>query len=458
MAANVMKLVAVKPDGSTIANTPSLQRPAEKRCTTCNAQDQPGNPLMVCGQCRGAWYCSEDCADLNANRHRKLCFKYKTVKRPDGGNQARVVLFLADKQKPEINFVDVNNWDANAEQIVCADATIPADAPVVTLTLPVNPFIRRELSFDLKIIFRACRVPLNTAVTFCYNDTRELPVPRMPWTGSIAVVRVAQATGIAEDLTMADFKDILDFFAWYGHNFTPEVFTYLHEYAMPDDVGPVRGVLIRCPATQALHPEEGGALVSAMVDHLHPIRGLHTVDGVKVGEICQRSAQLNNPLRAFIVPHPPLKTGQGRWECLDGDTSNKLAAELMVDMAAYAAAPMPPAQVSQFIPDIEGDVLLVREDDDHLAVDDVAALCRDVQGWMASVTQGQQQPAQENNHQQQHANAVGGAHPPQVWQDDRTIPCLRTRVKRSGGWDNLAAAILLRGSLFTSPHTCMRLM
>jgi hypothetical protein len=188
-----------------------------------------------------------------------------------------------------------------------------------------------------------------------------------------------------------------------------------------------------------------------MVDHLHPIRGLHTVDGVKVGEICQRSAQLNNPLRAFIVPHPPLKTGQGRWECLDGDTSNKLAAELMVDMAAYAAAPMPPAQVSQFIPDIEGDVLLVREDDDHLAVDDVAALCRDVQGWMASVTQGQQQPAQENNHQQQHANAVGGAHPPQVWQDDRTIPCLRTRVKRSGGWDNLAAAILFEGFSFHKP-------
>ncbi|KAK4041610.1 hypothetical protein C8A01DRAFT_45258 [Parachaetomium inaequale] len=377
---------------------------------------------MATDSCRGALYCSENCAEVNANRHRKLCFKYKTAKHPDGGNHARAVLFPAGKPKPEILFVHVNHWNANVEHVVCAAATQPADSPVVTITMPVNPVTGRRLPFDLKITFRACTVPLNTALTFCFNDNWELPVPRFPWTGSISVVRVQQGTDIAEDITMADYKDVLDFFAWYAHHFTPEMFEYVHEYAMPAAAAPICGVMVRCAATEALGPEQG-ALVATMVDHLHPIRGLHTADGFKL--TLSRTLLLRRA---------------------------RLAAELMVDMAAYAAAPMPPGPVSEFIPEIHGDVLLVREDGLDLAVDDVAAMCLEVRSWMSSVATQGQQPAHDlpapNNYQ--HANAIGGPLP-QVWKHDQTMPSLWTRVKTPGGWDNLAAAILFEGYSFQPP-------
>src|SRR5438067_74409 len=123
MAASIPKLMELKPDWSNLARTPSLQRPAERRCATCNAQEQLDRPFLVCGQCRGALLCSEGCARENGDRHRKLCFKYKVAKHPDGGNHVRAVLFPAGKQKPEIHFVDAINWEADAEHVVSAPPT-----------------------------------------------------------------------------------------------------------------------------------------------------------------------------------------------------------------------------------------------------------------------------------------------------------------------------------------------
>jgi hypothetical protein len=193
MASSFPKLVPVKADGSILVKSPSLQQPGEKHCATCHAQDEPNKPLRACGQCRGALYCSEDCAQQLADRHRKLCFKYKVAQHPEGGNAARAVLFPGNRPKPEIVFVDSNRWAANAEDIVLTGLQ-PDDAALVTLTMLYNPISGRRPPYDMKIVFQKRHMPLTTSLLYCYNDNWQQPVPRFPWAGNIVVLRLRAST------------------------------------------------------------------------------------------------------------------------------------------------------------------------------------------------------------------------------------------------------------------------
>jgi hypothetical protein len=254
---------------------------------------------------------------------------------PEGGNAARGVLFPGNRPKPEIVFVDSNRWAASAEDIVLTGLQ-PDDSALVTVTMLGNPISGRRLPYDMKIVFQKRDIPLTTSLLFCYNDNWKHPVPRFPWPGNIVVLRLRQNSDIAEDITMNDFQDVLDFFVWYGQQFTTEMFSYCHRYDTPAAAPPVQGVMVRCVATESLYPA-GGALVSVQVDHLHPIRGLYTANAIKVGEVSPLSLQLGTPLRVYIVPHPPLETGKGRWEYLE-DASNNRAAELMLRLPVQNSA------------------------------------------------------------------------------------------------------------------------
>jgi len=377
MAANVAKLLATKGDGGSLTKTPSLQRPEENQCTTCRAQHQPHKPLLLCGQCRGALYCSEQCAQDNAARHRKLCYKYKVAKHPEGEQKVRAVYFPVGKPKPEIAFVDSNNWEIDAEALVCP-ATEPADSPVIIITVTSDPLTSQRLPFDMKIIFTASTAPLNTALLFCFSDNWELPAPRFPWAGAICVMRVAKHTNVPEDITMADFKAVLDFFAWCACQFTPEMMGYIHNYDMAAAATTIRGALIRCEATETLNPGEG-AIVPLEVDHLHPIRGLYTANNHKVGDLSFISTQLGIPLRVYGLPNPPLETDKGRWEFLPGNTTNIWAARLMAHLE-HGSHPFSSGHSQFTLPECIGDVIVVREDGNDLTVDEVVAVCLEARG------------------------------------------------------------------------------
>ncbi|KAH6855978.1 hypothetical protein B0I37DRAFT_442729 [Chaetomium sp. MPI-CAGE-AT-0009] len=385
---NTPKLIPVKADGSSTSKTPSLQRPEEKHCANCLTPHRPETLLMACHQCRGILYCSEHCARECLFRHRKICYKFKTTKEPaDDANQVRAFIFVAGKQRPDVIFIDPNQWEASVEELVCAVSVQPPESPVVMFTIHTNPITGRRLPFDLKIIFRACIAPLNMAIITCYNDSWEQPCPRFPWTGSIAAVRVNPDTGVAESVTTADFKDVLDFFVWYTHRFTAEMYPYADKFDMPAAAAPIRGVLIRCAAMESLRPDDG-AFVSVMVDHLHPIRGLHIPSEVKVGDISPLSERVKHPLRVYRIPNPPLETNKSRWECLPGDKSNGRASELMLNAPNHQGH-LSHAEIGEAFPKIDGDVLVVREDGQDLDIADVVAMCLEARDWAATTSRGQ---------------------------------------------------------------------
>jgi hypothetical protein len=319
-----------------------------------------------------------------ADRHRKLCFKYKMAQHPEGGNAARAVLFPGNRPKPEIVFVDSNRWAASAEDIVLTGLQSD-DSALVTLTMLDHPISGRRLPYDMKIVVQKRDIPLNASLLFCYNDNWKHPVPRFPWAGNIVVLRLRQNSDIAEDITMSDFQDVLDFFLWYGQQFTPEMFAYCHNYDVPAAAPPIQGVVVRCAATESLYPTDG-ALVSVQVDHLHPIRGLYTTNAIKVGEVSPLSLQLGTALRVYSVPHPPLETGKGRWEFLE-DASNNRAAELMLRLPVQDLT-ISQTELLNTGPEIDGDVLIVREDGEDVSVNQVAAMWLIARDCLAPPTNG----------------------------------------------------------------------
>jgi hypothetical protein len=184
---------------------------------------------------------------------------------------------------------------------------------------------------------------------------------------------------------MNDFQDVLDFFLWYGQQFTPEMFSYCQRYDLLGASPPIQGVLVRCAATESLYPGDG-ALVSVQVDHLHPIRGLYTANHVKAGDVSQLSMKLGMLVRVYSVPPPPLETSKGRWECLD-DASNDRAAELLFRLPAQESTNSH-TQVLDMHPKIDGDVLIVREDGEDLSVNHLAAMWRIARDCMAAANNG----------------------------------------------------------------------
>ncbi|KAH6632416.1 hypothetical protein F5144DRAFT_593189 [Chaetomium tenue] len=376
---------------------------------------------MACAQCRGILYCSERCAQESHHRHRKLCHKFKTTKEPDIPNQVRAVLFSTEKQRPEVLYLDANQWETGAETAIRMTPVDPSVSPVVIFTVDTNPLTGRRLPFNLKIVSRACILPLNTTLQWCFNENWELPSPRFPWTGSIAAVRVNSATGVAEGITMADFKNILEFFVWYAHKFTPEMFAYADKFYLDAAAAPIRGVVIRCAAMESRRPREG-VFVSTVVDHLHPVRGFHIPAEVK---------STASPTRRWR----PTKT-------------NARASELMLKIP-QVQRPLSETEIQEAFPEIQGDVLVVREDGKDLDIVDVEAMCLEGRNWAAMTSRGkpcfihpatyretlrkqQTEPLRLTNLSTTGFAAFGpdGSH--LVMAPDQTIPSLWTKVKTNG--------------------------
>lgn len=451
MASNPPKLVPVRGNDSTRIITASLKRPEEKFCVNCRAGDQIAAPLMLCGQCRGAWYCSDNCARQNAGRHRKLCYKYRMALAHKTQDTVRAVEFPVDKPKPEILWVHTNNWATSVDNRVSVGSQ-PADSPLITFTVDHNYLTGRRLPFDLKVRFPAADSPLTGSLFNCYNESWELPSPSFPWAGTIVVVRVARGTDVAEDITMADFRDVLDFFAWYGHHFAREPSSaYRYRYGDLPGAPALSAVLIRCAATEEalpLRPEQGaaGALVPILIDHLHPVRGLHTPDNAKSGVLSNLSVHLGTPLRLYFVPRPPLETNKRRWDILPGDKSNFWASELLIDLT-----PDNNDNNNITLPNVTGDVLVVRDDDRDLTVDEVAAMCleaRRLRQSAGSITNNSSYQAAVGN-QRAAPVVLSNVHPEQG-----IVRAAGGPAARGGGadvWDLPIDPVLLGWSSSSSP-------
>ncbi|KAJ4150218.1 hypothetical protein LMH87_010977 [Akanthomyces muscarius] len=186
-------------------------------------------------------------------------------------------------------------------------------------------------------------------------------IPPYPWCGPIVALRTMPC-GSYEDITLADFRHVIDYLMRFGTTETRESSSQ-PDYCPPGDI---RGVKICCYGEKRLHGSE--RFVSVDVPRAHPIR-LNDDQG----SVSPISKLLGMPLTLWKYPElrhwldPPGWTGD---MCAE---SNDYAAILMRE--TDAESPFWGFALLYWNTDL-GNVLVTCEDDSDLDIPDVEAMCR----------------------------------------------------------------------------------
>jgi hypothetical protein len=192
------------------------------------------------------------------------------------------------------------------------------------------------------------------------------------WCGSVVAMRSTWSE-FYEDITLSDFRHALDYFLSYGTTDTEKTGGDVSQDLLPPTA--IRGVMISCYGERVLHGSD--RFVAVQVSAHHPTR---TVG--KYGSISPIYQRLGIPLRLWKDPDietwidPP---GWNRSICAE---SNQDAAFLMMEIdpmsSGWGFAPI-------YWNTELGNVLVIREDQNNLAVEDLSVICRFAQKRLVSM-------------------------------------------------------------------------
>ncbi|KAK0620575.1 hypothetical protein B0T14DRAFT_604145 [Immersiella caudata] len=296
MSNDTIKLVDVTTNprrAYMMEHVPSLRTDEEKRCCRCGDP----NPVFTCDQCRAIWYCSQACANYRASIHKKLCYKYRHTKPNQEDKNIHAAYFPWDGPKPFITFVGANTWPADIESQRLVERT-RNNPDIGCITIDKNELTGRKLPFTLKIVYRH-------------------------WEGGLVVVRCGKGpnSNIAQRITMADFQDVIDFFAFFGNQFIdPQMRPYLPLWPLRPPLLPSGGAIIHCDAiltmTQDLLDPVWDMFSIQLVDSLDPIRG-HIMP--PMGDISDLSRRCGMELRLLRIARPSVYTGVSEWHHIHPD-------------------------------------------------------------------------------------------------------------------------------------------
>lgn len=186
-------------------------------------------------------------------------------------------------------------------------------------------------------------------------------VPPHQWRGPMVAVRQTTSE-FYEDITLADFRHIIDYVISYGTTEVRESASHLEE----DHVSTtIRGVKICCYGEIKLHGSE--PYISVDVPTSHPTQLLY-----KEGEVSPISELLGLPLQLWKYPDITTWIDPPGWDENTDASSNQDAAFLMMetDFGNPGWGWAPPYWNSDI-----GNVLAVRPDGKDLAVHDVRLMC-----------------------------------------------------------------------------------
>ena len=253
-------------DSTRLSKTPSLNLPEEQQCGHCfkdlapnsASDDTSPSSMLICTQCRGMLYCSAECFTLSNPTHKKLCRRYGRSKTPKDNRFVRAIHFPAHTAKPAVVIVRGENWYYDAVRMAglnnrpdnrvagvshTQSQSQYEDDPFQNHQQPTNgngnslyssnnvmvhTITHSHLSGNSRALPATLKVicldrisptdPVNKSVVSCCKDGgNEDDKLRHSWHGDIVVVRMNKSVpGYAASITMGDFRDALDFFAWYG--------------------------------------------------------------------------------------------------------------------------------------------------------------------------------------------------------------------------------------------------
>ncbi|KAI1780279.1 hypothetical protein F4818DRAFT_435485 [Hypoxylon cercidicola] len=345
-------------------------------CVMCNK-----SPAMLCERCRSCYYCSRQCQRSDYPSHKLLCRDFANQSPRPSPSHKRAIFFPVERTKPRLIWIlctlkyssEDEGFGSKPFETIDLHPYLGPDKPYAdTQHIEYNPKRDRNLGrgmvywapskagYSIALEFRETALVDGSAVNGSILESMgALGSPSFPWSGPIIAIRELPSE-IYDDITLADFRHVLDHMASYR---TTEVResdgrSQTHSSAI------TRGVKICCYGETKLHGSDPFVLVD--VPRAHPTRLTYAE-----GDISPISKLLGMPIRLWKFPdleswlHPP------GWEgnmCAD---SNQNAAFLMMGVDPKSDWGWAPLYWNIEI----GNVLAVRADGRDLDLDDMRTMC-----------------------------------------------------------------------------------
>lgn len=383
--------------GSNVA--PTYQDPtklsfgsgSEKYCITCGKSEN----VNQCARCKGAWYCDSDCQQADWPCHKLLCAKYAKLNESEPiKNGYRAFLFRADSVEPELLLLPVTGrGERDFEPVInllrhegSTFGNLELAGTGFNMRLKKSPIYAKKKYLGLQVACRSTHAfdgsSPNKSVLASINAIDMKP-PHL-WAGNIVVRRQHDsASGLrAGSVTMADFRHIVDWFAFYPkmpgldpwdqNIFEPSPWFS----AVSTRIQDIQGVQINGdPKIE----DESDRYMTVDVPASHLIRGLMFKPR---GSISPISKLVGRPLRLVMRADQELEADANSTPPTCGPVKH-----LMRRIENDTSIALPEVKFSEpliGLPHI-GHILVVRTDDKDLSVDDVKAMayfsktmCREV--------------------------------------------------------------------------------
>ena len=346
-------------------------------CVMCNK-----SPAKRCKQCSSCYYCSRECQESDWPSHKLLCKALSTQGPRPSPAHRRAILFPVDHDKPRMAWLPCEREISDEEfdngiscEVVDLHPHLGMDRPIVgTRFIEHNPIRDRNLGsgmavwalrkegYSVALKFREAFLIDGSAInrSILMSLGASGTTPPHSWSGPIVAIRQTPSEPY-EDITLADFRHIIDYLGSYRTNEARESAAHLEDRHPTS----IRGVKICCYGEIKLHGSE--PYVSVDISRAHPIR----VSG-REGAISPISKLLGMPLRLWKDRDIDTWINPPGWDANMNADNNQDAAFLMMQTdlkdPGWGWAPL------YWNLDL-GNVLVVREDGKDLAVDNIRTIC-----------------------------------------------------------------------------------
>lgn len=289
--------------------------------------------------------------------HKLLCSEYRAHTNRPGPAYQRAVVFAPQKKSPQLEWIEHEELFDDYTEVKWELSKLrehigPGNPTPHRLQQQGNALRDRTLDHSIEIAWRdnflADGSPRNQAIA-----TATQGIAQYDWRGAVVGMR-KKGTGLNpttyEDMTLEDFRDMVDYLIMYGVETSEEADSIIHRRG-----GKVKGVKVHCDGDKKLHHRT--KYLSIDVPKMHPAFR---------EAISPISKLIEMPVRTRKYPV------DRRWKDVFGATDNQavtflyLCADPNSQMWGWA----PPQWQSQV-----GSVLVVRDDGKDLTPDEVEVLC-----------------------------------------------------------------------------------
>lgn len=228
------------PQPSPAARAPETADQTESICAVCSHEGS--KRCISCGQ---ANYCSKKCQRNDWNTHKLLCASMKDFLTAPVEDVKRAIFFPADEDAPRFVWVRCPwNPDDGYETAHTGGLLDPDAAPSHVLTWPENELRNRPFQHVIQFVSRDAFLTDGSVKNRSLGKATGGTLP-YDWRGPIiALARKGKSPTLTsyDDVTMHDFRDIVDFFSIYDGTLNRNS----NIRKMRVVVGKTKGVRINC--------------------------------------------------------------------------------------------------------------------------------------------------------------------------------------------------------------------